>query len=412
MKDNTPIWGNPMNESGKEALRIDFDSRLKLEFHRTKVTSDVGLLERIGKYFRRSVHVITKYKKFRECVTTAAIIVLLAGAVVKKANAAYNEDIGESNNSYPTSTQADIDEGLVCFLDFDSAFDEIVYNLSANELNGIVKGASGSEGITGRGLSFDGYDDYVEIENFSISGFEYTLGSLSEGAISLWFKLHSFPEKNSVYPIFYFGDDQPNSLTYSDHSNLIIEIGHSSMENRKLYFTILKDGGVPFCFSSIEDLELHQWYHFVNVVDKEDYYQGSQEAYLNGQTMLSRYNFGDPNHPWFFADVQNKDVCWIGRGFYRFKSDLFYHHGEVDEIRIYDRPLTQLEVKQLYDQKYHCDDSDINGDRQINMKDFAIFANNWSANNSEADINYDGVVDFLDLSKLSSYWLYSCPGYE
>jgi hypothetical protein len=35
---------NPMGEARKDALRLDFDRRLKLEFHGTKVTSDGGLL--------------------------------------------------------------------------------------------------------------------------------------------------------------------------------------------------------------------------------------------------------------------------------------------------------------------------------------------------------------------------------
>jgi hypothetical protein len=399
-----------MDVSCREAFSIDFDSRLKLEFHETKVTSHTGLLDRICKYFRRGIHAITTYKKRRECVAMASVIVLLTGAVVKKkVKAAYNKNIVESNNSPLTYTPANNEQGLVCHLDFDSAFDDIVYDLSGNELNGNVKGAFGSEGIIGGALSFDGYDDYVEIQNFTLSSFQYTLKNLSEGTISLWFKLNSFPDKNSAYPVFYFGDDQPNSLTYSDHSSLIIEIGHSAADNRKLYFTTLHNEGVHFCYNSIEDLELHQWYHFVNVIDKEDYDQGTQEAYLNGRIMPSRYNFGDRNHPCFFGDIPSKDVCWVGRGFYRYKSDLFYLDGQVDELRIYDRPLSQLEVKQLYDQQYHCDDSDINGDRQVNIKDFAIIANNWLTDNSEADINDDGFVDFLDLSKLSSYWLYSCP---
>ncbi len=33
-----------MVESRKDALRVDFDKKLKLEFHGTKVTSDAGLL--------------------------------------------------------------------------------------------------------------------------------------------------------------------------------------------------------------------------------------------------------------------------------------------------------------------------------------------------------------------------------
>jgi hypothetical protein len=38
------IWENPMGETRKDALRLNFDHKLKLEFHGTKVTSDGGLL--------------------------------------------------------------------------------------------------------------------------------------------------------------------------------------------------------------------------------------------------------------------------------------------------------------------------------------------------------------------------------
>ena len=36
-------WENPVGEARTDALRLDFDRKLKLEFHGTKVTSDAGL---------------------------------------------------------------------------------------------------------------------------------------------------------------------------------------------------------------------------------------------------------------------------------------------------------------------------------------------------------------------------------
>jgi len=52
---------NPMGESKKDALRVNFDRKLKLEFHGVKVTSDAGLYpvkKCQGSYYLQSIKAI------------------------------------------------------------------------------------------------------------------------------------------------------------------------------------------------------------------------------------------------------------------------------------------------------------------------------------------------------------------
>lgn len=78
--------------------------------------------------------------------------------------------------------------------------------------------------------------------------------------------------------------------------------------------------------------------------------------------------------------------------------------GAIDDVRLYSYPLDKSEIAAIYleTEPFVCTASkaaDLNGDCDINFKDFAIFAQNWLV-----------TVDYLDLSVLTQEWL-DCKRY-
>lgn len=63
--------------------------------------------------------------------------------------------------------------------------------------------------------------------------------------------------------------------------------------------------------------------------------------------MVARYyNFGDDSDSYFFADATSRAVMWLGRSFWG-QYDTYFD-GMIDDVRIYDRPLSSEEAGELY----------------------------------------------------------------
>jgi hypothetical protein len=195
-------------------------------------------------------------------------------------------------------------------------------------------------------MKLDGKDDVITILN-SAGTTPPHIGSLGEGSISIWFKLNRLQDGKGIQPIFYFGSwTECANMFDAANQGIIIEVGHHPVhwESNRLYFTIFGNGcSVPsFCFDSWLDVERGKWYHFVAVVG-EDFNTG----YLNGEPMeFINYNFGNSSYSQFFEDARSKSVMWLGKGYW--DAEPYYLDGAVDELRIYNRPLSAEEVKYLY----------------------------------------------------------------
>jgi Concanavalin A-like lectin/glucanases superfamily len=245
-------------------------------------------------------------------------------------------------------------------------------------------------------LRFDGVDDYCEISDGN--GYPDLIGNLAVGTISVWFEFDTLPPANTIHPILYLGD----GVGGSGNSSLIIEIGHFP-GNSKLYFTVIRDNmAIPQCFDSGTNLTAGTWYHFAAVVGSN-----SNTGYLNGSEMVSRhYNFGNALVSYFFDDIVDKRVCWVGRGFLGAITTTQYYDGEIDEIRIYDRPLSADEIRQYYRSVVLAASTDFDNDGDVDLADFSHFQACFNGPNrspaasgcDDSDLDHDHDVDLADFA--------------
>ncbi|HDZ21647.1 hypothetical protein LCGC14_0315870 [marine sediment metagenome] len=228
--------------------------------------------------------------------------------------------------------------GLVAYWPLDgSAVDQGPNSLDGTPLNGVGFG----DGILGNGLHLDGADDYVNVTD--AGAFPSIIGGLSQGSISVWFKFDRITTQWEIFPIFYMGD----GVGGAGQTSAIIEIGHPQAGDTKLYWTTYRDdqqNEPTMCFDTNFNLSAGEWYQFTVVVSPS-----GNTGYLNGQELVDRdYNFADATSPEFLEDISVQQVTWIGRGFLAFSPADQYFPGEIDEVVIYDRPLSATEVLDYY----------------------------------------------------------------
>ena len=302
---------------------------------------------------------------------------------------------------------ASAQQGLVAEYSFEEASGNTILDTSGSNLNGQLIGASRVAGVEGNALNFV-EPDFAGIPG--ATGVPQSLASLSTGTISVWFRLESIPQTSALQPIVYLGNNQ---ISPQDRA-IVIELGHGVPGGSVLYFTYYFNGSTPLCFDSVVDLNVQQWYHFVVVVG-----QNFNTAYLDGVEMVNRdYNAGTANDRAFFADVPDPSVLWLGTGYAKELPELRYLNGQIDEFRIFDRPLTEAEVQGLYNVAGPAQfiRGDVNNDGRLDIAD-PIRVIEWLFIDptpldclGAADANDDGAVNVADpISALASLFNAGAP---
>lgn len=227
----------------------------------------------------------------------------------------------------------------VCAWTFDEGQGAVLNDSGPHGFHGDIYGAAWTTGAIGGALEFNGTSDYVEITDGN--GYPDPIGDLTQGTISVWFRFDNTPGPNQIHPMAYLGD----GVGGATNSSLILEVGHFSYDTQAYYTVVTDNAFIPQCFDSMINLRQDEWHHFVAVTGP-----GYNTGYINGVELVNRfYNFGTAEDDYFFDDIVNKAVMWLGRGFLYSVPREQWYDGAIDELMIWDRPLSAQEVRDYYE---------------------------------------------------------------
>lgn len=275
----------------------------------------------------------------KSCVVASVFLLLLIGCQKEP----------PANLAGVTDTKTSLDAGLVGCWTFDEGSGNLIFDASSSNLNGNRYGASWVEGVIGTALKYDGVNDYARVNVPA----PRILSKLSAGSVSVWFRFDDELSTGSkpIQPLLYIG----KSDTAGKDDLFIIEVGHADVDNSRIYFTLIRNGILPLCFNSTEELLPDAWYHFVGVVGPSVNEAGERNtAYLNGEELTDRYyNYGNPSTQVFLELLPPQALKSIlfgsGKTYDNYTPSFVFFSGVIDEVRIYNRPLSESEVKLLFE---------------------------------------------------------------
>ncbi|MFH0796185.1 MAG: LamG domain-containing protein [Candidatus Omnitrophota bacterium] len=204
--------------------------------------------------------------------------------------------------------------GLVGYWSFDEGKGDAVSDFSGNKNQGATKGgAEWVEGVKGKALKFNGKDAYVVIETTE------SLRTLNEISIEAWI-FPTPPHQQGYGGII-------NNINGTSHSRLLVT------DDGKLAAQLHGTEGSDTVYGP--KVDNNAWNHVVYV------YNGEEEMwYLNGVEVASSPYDGLPRGP---------AAITIGWGY---TTPEYYHfNGIIDEVRIYQRALTDKEIQEKFKER-------------------------------------------------------------
>ena len=203
------------------------------------------------------------------------------------------------------------DPSLVGYWPFDEGSGTTAYDYSGNNNNGtLVNGPTWTTGKVGGALSFDGVDDYVNLGPKPVLDFQNNF------TVCTWFKT------SGTYGVLINNEGRYEFAPYGNYGVMVYAVANTNP-------------GWNWTSSSHHYLNIFQHYCFV--------YSASAliKTYINGTNDYSFQGSGNIGD----VDSGENDIRIGGRQY----NNSFHFNGIIDEVRIYNRALSDSEIKAIYD---------------------------------------------------------------
>lgn len=228
----------------------------------------------------------------------------------------------EIKKLFETSCKVLPQNGLISYLPFNGNSIDATGNGNDGTVHGPVL-TTDRCGNPNSAYLFDGTDDYISLNP------SYILPE-SEGTFAAWVYL------NSVNNVQYLG-------SLGDIESQDFYLGFVRYDPAYQSFTIYRrtPGNVDILVGST-DISVHQWYFVVMTSDGNDW-----SLYVNGQKEILSAQRGTNTGDWGH-DLPQADNWLLGGHIIQEPHDHAYLNGKLDDIRIYDYPLSQNEILDLF----------------------------------------------------------------
>ena len=207
--------------------------------------------------------------------------------------------------------------GLIGWWRFDETNGTVASDSSGKGNNGTLQGnPTWVTGKIGGALSLDG-GDFMEV-----SSRKWNLDNIA--TVSLWFNLSQNASGHET--VFSLSRDQSNDeiLFWLDGQAMLFYQHKSNSNWARLS----------------SSASISTWWHFSGVIDG-GFAQSQMKFYSNGQLVNAAYQTS--GSPALLSDSHDRKLRIGSR-----VNGTYYFHGLIDDVRIYDRALSTVEVQALY----------------------------------------------------------------